>query len=303
MTKTTSADIKKASAILREGGLVAFPTETVYGLGGDARNVLAVKNIFDIKSRPYNHPLIIHFANLSQLDEWVLDLPRRALQLAKAFWPGPLTLILKKAPGVIPEVTGGQTTIGVRVPSHPVAQALLTEFASGIAAPSANRFTRISATTTEAVFEELGERVNLILEGGRCDVGVESTILDMSEESPTFLRPGAITKSMIESVLGEKISMSSPAGTTVRTSGMHALHYAPTTETVMLTRDRLLDYVDGLEVKAEAPIALMTRSLLRSSLSALHCQIAMPQDAPTYARLLYQTMRELDRRGFKKIVI
>jgi L-threonylcarbamoyladenylate synthase len=157
---------------LRDGNVVPFPTETVYGLGADAKNPVALQKIFDVKQRPINHPLIVHLADLSQLDQWAVNIPPAAIKLAEAFWPGPLTLILNKASHVSDLVTGNQQTIGIRIPNHPVAQALLTRFGSGLAAPSANRFGRISPTTMEAVVEELGSAVDLILGGGACEVGV-----------------------------------------------------------------------------------------------------------------------------------
>ncbi|MEO8963719.1 MAG: L-threonylcarbamoyladenylate synthase, partial [Gammaproteobacteria bacterium] len=217
-----------AVEVLRAGGLVAMPTETVYGLGADARNVSALRKIFLAKQRPMNHPLIVHLAEISQLEEWADDISETGLLLAKAYWPGPLTLIFKKAPGVNDLVTGGQETIGLRIPHHPVAQALLQAFGGGIAAPSANRFGRISPTTAKAVYEELGDSVDLILEGGQCSVGVESTIVDVSGKHPTILRPGMITAANIEEVLHSRVidkPQSAP-----RVSGSMESHYAPATK-------------------------------------------------------------------------
>jgi L-threonylcarbamoyladenylate synthase len=195
-------EIERAVALLRRGELVAFPTETVYGLGADAANPAAVARIFAAKGRPADHPLIVHLPAAEHLARWARDIPAEAEKLAAAFWPGPLTLILKRQPQVPNAVTGGQDTVGLRVPSHPLALELLRAFEGGIAAPSANRFGRISPTTAAHVREELGERVPLVLDGGACPVGIESTILDLSRGVPVLLRPGAIGPADIARVLG-----------------------------------------------------------------------------------------------------
>src|SRR4029078_13456997 len=193
-------DINQAVAILRSGGLVAMPTETVYGLAADARNPEALRKIFLAKQRPSDHPLIVHIADMEQLPQWTSAVSALAQKLARAFWPGPMTLILPKADSVLDLITGKQTTIGIRIPNHPVAQALLKAFGSGVAAPSANRFGHISPTTAEAVREELGDAVDMVLDGGQCDIGVESTIIDVSRGDPVILRPGMISAADIEAV-------------------------------------------------------------------------------------------------------
>ena len=193
--------IKAAVTILRAGGLVVFPTETVYGLGADAANAAAVRKIFAAKGRPADHPVIVHLASDRDLTRWASDIPPAVRQLAERFWPGPLTLVVRRAKSVSDEVTGGQDTIGLRVPSHPIAQALLNAFGGGIAAPSANRFGHISPTTVRHVREELGDRVDLILDGGACEVGIESTIVDVSGGTPVLLRPGRVSEEEIEAVL------------------------------------------------------------------------------------------------------
>ncbi|MBS1228893.1 MAG: Sua5/YciO/YrdC/YwlC family protein, partial [Proteobacteria bacterium] len=206
-------DYARAVELLQAGELVAFPTETVYGLGADAANPEAVAKIFAAKGRPADHPLIVHLAGAAYLERWAIDLPQAAWDLAEAFWPGPLTLILKRAPQVPYAVTGGQETVGLRVPSHPIALELLRAYAqagggrhgmSGVAAPSANRFGRISPTDAAHVREELGDAVALILDGGRCPVGIESTIIDLSRDDalPRLLRPGHVTPEQIASVIG-----------------------------------------------------------------------------------------------------
>src|SRR6185503_20849697 len=196
------ASIQTAVDVLRKGGLVAFPTETVYGLGADADNEQALKAIFRVKGRPETHPLIIHLNRREQLQDWAASIPDSARKLAERFWPGPLTLILKKASRVSKVVTGGQETVGLRVPDHPAALSLLREFGGGVAAPSANRFGRVSPTTAEHVRQDLGGDVDFILDGGPCSIGVESTIVDLSSGDPVILRPGGLTKERLEETLG-----------------------------------------------------------------------------------------------------
>jgi L-threonylcarbamoyladenylate synthase len=256
--------INQAVNILRTGGLVAFPTETVYGLGADARNSEALAKIFAAKQRPMDHPLIVHLADVSQLTDWAREIPESAHQLADIFWPGPLTLILKKARGVVDLVTGGQETVGLRIPSHPVAQALLKEFNSGIAAPSANRFGRISPTSAEAVREELGQSVDLILSGGQCEVGLESTILDLSSDIPVILRPGMITGLQIESILN--IPVLYQKKNAPRVSGALESHYAPDTPLALIQSDHLLDY---LRQVPDQKVAVLTRACVVWQLSML----------------------------------
>ncbi|MEO8040870.1 MAG: L-threonylcarbamoyladenylate synthase, partial [Betaproteobacteria bacterium] len=227
-------EIERGAALLRAGGLVAFPTETVYGLGADASNPVAVRRVFDAKGRPADHPVIVHLADRGQLGSWAREVPDAANRLADAFWPGPLTLVLKRALGVSDLVTGGQDSVGLRVPSHPVAQALLRSFGGGVVAPSANRFGRISPTTAEHVRAELGMRVDLVLDGGASDVGIESTIVDVSGAVPALLRPGMIGLAQLEAVLGRLVV--SPSSDSPRAPGTLAAHYAPTTPLQLLER-------------------------------------------------------------------
>ena len=219
------AGIAQASGVLKAGGLVAFPTETVYGLGADASNAQAVARIFAVKGRPRNHPLIVHLASADDLATWAVDVSEDARQLARAFWPGPLTLILKRAESVLDAVTGEQDTVAVRVPSHPKALALLEAFGGGIAAPSANKFGRISPTTPDHVRLDLGQEVDLVLDGGACEIGIESTIVDCSGERPRLLRPGKITATEIEALLGEPLTGNAVtevvAGVEPRVTGSH----------------------------------------------------------------------------------
>ena len=199
-------DIEQAVAVLRAGGLVAFPTETVYGLGADAGNPVAVRKIFATKGRPAAHPVIVHLADAVQLANWAREMPAAAHTLARRFWPGPLTLILSRAKGVSDVVTGGQDTVALRVPSHPLAQQLLARFGSGIAAPSANRHGRVSATTADHVRREFGAAVECVLDGGEAGIGIESTIIDLSRGHATLLRPGWITAGEIENALGAPLA-------------------------------------------------------------------------------------------------
>lgn len=285
--------INEAVQILRQGGLVAFPTETVYGLGADARNPEALIKLFKAKGRPIDHPVIVHIADSSQLEEWAVEISDTARLLINRFWPGPLTLILKKAPDVLDIVTGGQLTIGLRSPNHPLAIELLKNFGGGIAAPSANRFGRISPTTAEAVIEELNGAVDRVIEGGPCEVGVESTIVDVSGEECLLLRPGMITVAEIEAVLQKPLmpkNQKSP-----RVSGALETHYAPLTETVLV--ENMESYVAGL--LKEDLVALVTRGDFQTT----QLQIKLSNEPKQYAHDLYQVLRELDKKKLKRIAI
>lgn len=295
--------IDKAVNILDSGGLVAFPTETVYGLGADAANEAAVRRIFAAKERPMDHPLIVHLPSREAVSEWAAEITPEAERLMDAFWPGPLTLILPKNPNVSNLITAGQEKIGLRMPSHPVAQAILEAFGKGIAAPSANKFTHISPTTAEAVKEELGNEVDLILDGGICEVGVESTILDVSSDSYTVLRPGMITKEELEVIIGRPVSLVTQAGhSTVRAPGHHAVHYAPNTPTQVLSRDALYAYLDSL-MEVELPIAVVVYEPgFDRKREGVHV-VNMPPRPDGYAHELYHALRSLDHLQVKQIII
>jgi len=301
-SRMTTANITKAAAILDQGGLVAFPTETVYGLGADARNEAAIRKIFAAKERPYDHPLIVHLADMTQLSDWARDISERALLLANTFWPGPLTLILKKQPSVLDIVTGNQDSIGLRIPNHPIAQALLREFGSGIAAPSANKFTHISPTTADAVREELGDKVDLILDGGNCMVGLESTILDLSGKSPVILRPGMITANRLEKVIGMPVLSSEHNTLAIRTPGSHHLHYAPTTATVVLERKNIPDFLLSLRAD-DLPAALITHNQMELPALKKIQHVQLQHDASSYAHDIYHTLRTLDNQHLQCIII
>jgi len=294
----TDAQIERAIRVLRGGGLVAFPTETVYGLGADASNATAVARIFEAKGRPASHPLIVHLAGAHALADWARDVPETAVRLAERFWPGPLTMILARAPGVLDAVTGGQDSVGLRVPSHPVAQALLQGFAGGIAAPSANRFGRVSATTAQHVRDELGERVDLVLDGGACPVGIESTIVDLTGGSPVLLRPGRISTQEIEAAL--QTSMGRANAASPRASGTLAAHYAPRVPLRLVSGGTLDAAVR--EAAARQPVAVLARHP-RPAYSNATVWMVAPLDALEYARLLYAGLRQLDASGCGLILV
>lgn len=290
MVESASSPSEHAAEILRRGGLVAFPTETVYGLGADARNAEAVGRIFAAKGRPADHPLIVHLADARQVDEWARELSAAARLLAKTFWPGPLTLIVKRAPGVLDAVTGGQDTVGLRVPRHPVAMELLRRFGGGVAAPSANRFGRVSPTSAEHVVGELGDRVDLVLEGGSCAVGLESTIVDCSGSEPVILRPGAVTREMIEAVLGQD----APERATgeVRAPGLLPSHYAPRAQVILATLGEAAEGARASAAQGRRVGVLSAEPIVLPGVARLE----LSRDLEEAARLLYARLREADER-------
>jgi L-threonylcarbamoyladenylate synthase len=291
-------EIEKAAEILRAGGLVAFPTETVYGLGADASNAAAVKKIFAAKGRPADHPVIVHIADMSELKHWAAEVPRAAWLLAEKFWPGPLTMVLKRSPHVNDLISGGQNSIGLRVPGHPVAQQLLKAFGGGIAAPSANKFGRLSPTTAEHVREELGSAVEMVLDGGPCDVGIESTIVDLTREPPAILRPGRVTAQQIADAL--LVPLGESAADRPRVPGSLASHYAPHAPLKLVQPDEIENYVRRQVV--QPPVAVVARrGRPRDSKVALW-QVA-PETPEEYARVLYATLRRLDDAGCGLIVV
>src|ERR1700674_759218 len=227
VVRATQVEIEAAVQALRDGELVAFPTETVYGLGANAQNPAAVRKIFEAKGRPPTHPLIVHLDDPRFLHRWVREVPQAATRLAEAFWPGPLTMVMPRAAHVHEVITGGQDTIAIRVPAHPMAQQLLTAFGGGIAAPSANRYGRLSPTRAEHVREEFGAAVRVVLDGGECRLGLESTIVACLDGKVQLLRPGAVTLSQLERVVGEVVTETSAQ--TPRVPGSAGAHYAPMT--------------------------------------------------------------------------
>jgi L-threonylcarbamoyladenylate synthase len=300
------ADYRRAVELLRAGELVAFPTETVYGLGADAANPAAVAKIFTAKGRPADHPLIVHVAGHDAVDNWAEQVPDVAWELMEMFWPGPLTLILKKRPWVPSTVTGGQDTVGLRVPGHPVALELLRRFAAvagehaGIAAPSANRFGRISPTSAEHVREEIGDRVPLILDGGPCAVGIESTIVDCSRGDPVVLRPGHIAPAHLEAVLGRLPAIQSATGAP-RVSGSLEAHYAPTTAMRLVAGARLLDFLNAQRHRGGRCAVISCHQPPQAGMP--HAWRMMPADPVGYAHDLYAALREMDHAGAELIVV
>ncbi|MBS0194517.1 MAG: threonylcarbamoyl-AMP synthase [Proteobacteria bacterium] len=294
-TPIPDAQIARAVAALARGELVGLPTETVYGLAADAGNADAVRRVFALKGRPAEHPLIVHIADATWLPLWADPVPDAALALAAAFWPGPLTLVLRRAAGVLDAITGGQDTVALRAPAHPLARSLLRRFGRGIAAPSANRFGRISPTTAAHVRAEFGDRLPIVLDGGPCAVGIESTILDLSGATPAILRPGAISRAQIEAVigpLGEHVDAPRP-----RVSGALESHYAPTCPL------RLLDAAT-IDALLAAPENLEGVLVLRcgGSIDPAH-GMTLPDDAAGYAHGLYAALRSLDARSPASILV
>lgn len=293
--------IARAVALLCAGELVAMPTETVYGLAADASNPAAVARIFAAKERPADHPLIVHLPDAAALDAWATDISEAAGRLAAAFWPGPLTLILKRQPHVLDAVTGSQDTVGVRVPNHPLALALLRAFSqakgavAGLAAPSANRYGRISPTSAAHVRADLGERVPLVLDGGPCAVGIESTIVDLSGATLRILRPGAITATDIARVLGDGMpahGTATPAIAVPRVAGSDQAHYAPLTPLQLVAGEQLADAVRAA-LAAGQRVAVLARTVDSMAAPHLSWQVAASQ-AGRYAHDLYARLRTLD---------
>jgi L-threonylcarbamoyladenylate synthase len=293
ISNTTQDEIKKAAQALRDGHLVAFPTETVYGLGADATNEKAVARIYSVKGRPTDHPLIVHISSINQLNFWVSEVSNYAIELARNFWPGPLTLILKRSDRAKNFITGGQDNVALRVPSNSLALLLLKEFenlgGNGIAAPSANRFGAVSPTTCEAVKEELDRyllKQDLILNGGSSSVGVESTIVDCTNEQAMILRPGVITEKMIKTITNVQIqNFDLPK---IRTSGAFASHYSPKAEVVL----------NGTAKKGDGFLALSSFTTPTGAI-----RLASPSNIEDYAKELYEALRLGDRKRLKRIVV
>lgn len=289
MPSQPDADVLAAVAALRRGEAIGLPTETVYGLAADALDPAAVARVFALKGRPADHPLIVHLPLAAALTDWAVDVPDAALRLAECFWPGPLTLILKRHARVPDAVTGGQDTVGLRMPAHPVAQAVLAAFGSALAAPSANRFGHVSPTSAAHVRSEFGAALPIILDGGDCQLGIESTIVDLSGAAPRILRPGSIGRAALEAVIGplaEGLNEASP-----RVSGSLEQHYAPSTPTRLCSR---------AEIEAAAP---STQVLALDRLPSAVQGVALPAVPRDYAHGLYAMLRELDARGASQICV
>jgi L-threonylcarbamoyladenylate synthase len=288
-----SDDLAAAVAALKRGELVAMPTETVYGLAADARNAAAVKRIFAAKGRPADHPLIVHLGDLAAVDDWACEVPDAARQLMRTFWPGPLTLVLKKAPSVDPAVSGGQDTIGLRMPAHPVALALLRAFGGALAAPSANRFGRISPTCAGHVRDEFPTGVAVILDGGASSVGLESTIVDLSGAHPRLLRPGSISATEIAALIGPIEQPGDAEGP--RASGRLAAHYAPGKPLDLVDAN----FIDRYRQAYPEGVAWLVPGQIPAGASG----IGLPLDAAKYGRQLYSALRELDASPSRRIAV
>lgn len=305
-----SAPIDRAVAVLRAGGLVAFPTETVYGLGADATSAWAVRRVFTAKGRPGTNPLIVHVADERVAQRYAARWPQEAPRLARRFWPGPLTLVIHKGEAIVPDATAGLATVGLRAPDHPLALDLLRAFDGPIAAPSANRSGRISPTTADHVRRELGDAVDLVLDGGPCKVGIESTVLDLTRDKPAILRPGAVTQEQIEQVIGPvefvatAIDLSRPA----RSPGQQEVHYSPTTLAYRFGSDdiqRLADWLAAHPAETAAIVAIKGSPIVldvRLRAGARHIEVlsAQPQG---YARELYASLRRADALGGAAIFV
>jgi L-threonylcarbamoyladenylate synthase len=292
VSNCTADAMARAAQSLKSGSLIAFPTETVYGLGADATNPEAVARIYEVKGRPADHPLIVHVGDMQDIAQWSDEIPDYAIALARAFWPGPMTLILKRSSLAQDFITGGQETVGLRVPNHVVALALLNEFkkigGKGIAAPSANRFGHVSPTTAKAVSDELSQYLkedDLILDGGPSQVGVESTIIDCTTQSPKILRPGAITEEMIEQVT--KLDLSYDA-TERRVSGSLENHYSPSAQVIL---DITPEKGDGFIALSEIPTP---DGVIR---------LASPANNEDFARVLYAALRSADEQSLLRVVV
>jgi L-threonylcarbamoyladenylate synthase len=296
ISNCTASALKDAAASLIAGNLVAFPTETVYGLGADASNQQAVARIYEVKGRPTNHPLIVHISSINNLDKWAKDIPEYAVKLARAFWPGPMTLILPRTDLANDFITGGQDNVGIRVPSHTVALSLLKEFENqggiGVAAPSANRFGKVSPTCADDVKEELSDYLNsddLILDGGTSVVGVESTIIDCTNTTPTILRPGGVTTTMINDLLSIQIKIFAKNNSDqIRASGLLESHYSPKAKV----------YLSGTPATGDGFIAL---SKFPTPSGVI--RLASPATNEEYARTLYQGLRLADSKKLSKVYV
>ena len=294
ISNPTQDEIKQAAQALKDGHLVAFPTETVYGLGADATNEKAVSRVYSVKARPTDHPLIVHISSINQLSKWAIDIPEYAIKLAEEFWPGPMTLILKRSEIAKDFITGGQENVGLRVPAHPLAFALLGELEKlggyGIAAPSANRFGAVSPTSAQHVKEDLEQFLSeddIILDGGKCSVGIESTIVDCTKKLARILRPGSVSPKNIETIAGIKIE-SEFSISDIRHPGMLRFHYSPRAQVVL---DVLANLGEGFIAMANIP----------TPIGAI--RLSSPNTVEQYAKELYAALRFGDQRGITKIAV
>jgi L-threonylcarbamoyladenylate synthase len=299
VVRATQVEIETAVQALRDGELVAFPTETVYGLGANAQNPAAVARIFEVKGRPADHPVIVHLDSPRFLHRWVREVPESATRLAEAFWPGALTMVMPRAATVHDVITGGQDTIGIRVPAHPMAQQLLTAFGGGLAAPSANRYGRLSPTRAEHVREEFGDTVRVILDGGECQIGLESTIVSFEGSEVRLLRPGSVTAAQIRSVVGELLmgaDLASP-----RVPGSTPTHYAPAIPMTVVPAGEIDAQADQASAGGKRVAVLAQRLPLRAHKYVTWINAGRRPDG--FARELYNNLRTLDKAGCQRILV
>ena len=299
VTRASQVEIETAVQALRDGELVAFPTETVYGLGANAKNPAAVRKIFEAKGRPTTHPVIVHLDSPRFLHHWVRELPEPASRLAEKFWPGPLTMVLPRAYNVDDILTGSQDTIAVRVPSHPMAQQLLTAFGGGIAAPSANRYGRLSPTRAEHVRDELGDAVRVVLDGGECQIGLESTIISYGGGQVHLLRPGAVTAGQIRQVIGELLlgaDLESP-----RVPGSTPSHYSPQTPMTIVPTGQIDSLAAALSEGGRRIAVLAQRLPLKAHSHVTWLNAGRRPEQ--YGHGLYANLRTLDKAGCRRILV
>jgi L-threonylcarbamoyladenylate synthase len=288
--------------------VVAFPTETVYGLGADARNSTAVRTVFDIKGRPSTNPVIVHVADTEIARRYAAAFPPGAARLAERFWPGPLTIVLAKTDAIVPEVTAGLGTVGLRAPDHPLTLELLRKFDGPLIGPSANRSTHVSPTTAQHVREELGDAVKTILDGGPCRVGIESTVLDLSGATPTILRPGAVSREQIEQILGAPVvlkRMIAEESAPATAPGQQPVHYSPRTLTYRFARDQLNQVRQLMTQARGGTMIVIWLGKAPDGVPAEHTmnQLEMPDNPRDYARQVYSTLRHADARSLGSIWI
>jgi L-threonylcarbamoyladenylate synthase len=300
VVRATQVEIDTAVQALRDGELVAFPTETVYGLGANAQNPAAVRKIFAAKGRPADHPVIVHLDSPRFLHRWVREVPEAANKLAERFWPGPLTMVMPRAANVHDVVTGGQDTVAIRVPSHPMAQQLLTAFGGGIAAPSANRYGRLSPTRAEHVRDELGDAVNTILDGGETQIGLESTIITFEGANVRLLRPGAVTAGQIRTVIGDELLIGANTESP-RVPGSTSSHYAPTTQMTIVAAGEIDAHAASLSEGGRRIAVLAQRLPLKSHKYVTWINAGRRPEQ--YGHDLYANLRTLDKAGCQQILV
>lgn len=295
-------DIKLAAGLLKEGSLVAMPTETVYGLAADASSKEALHKLFEAKGRPKSHPVIVHLASPEQLPDWVVSVPDVAAELAKRFWPGPLTMIFKKRDHVLIEVTGGQDTVAIRIPDHKTALELLREFNGGLAAPSANRFGKLSPTRASDVANEFREEVAYVLDGGDCRVGIESTIIDVSGNKPRVLRPGMLSAETLSEVIGSIVG-SKQTAPEIKAPGTLKSHYSPSTPVMLVDSSEIESVLKSLQIDSKKAAVLSFDWTRDNGFSETVPWIQAAKDPDSYARDLYGNLRKLDSSNCDWIIV